>query len=145
MWKVKWGIHHVQIHKHDWQAYVALTLCTCTLTRKTTLILQVGQWGRSLGGGGVVAIEGPEAGVLSPSFVNWQLLPIDSDCGLPIHSAKVQKHSGPSPLSGKCERASVPHVCRAVTCLEDACAHTETYFTAQQHKGKNIGVCLRYQ
>lgn len=64
--------------------------------------------------------------MLSPSFVDRQLLPIDSDCGLPVHSAKVQKHSGTSPLGGKCECASVPHVGCAVTGLKDACTHTGT-------------------
>ena len=71
-------------------------------------------------------MEGREAGLLSPSFVDRQLLPIDSDCGLPVHGAKVEKHPGTSPLGGKCERASVPHVSVAVTCLKDACRHTHT-------------------
>ena len=58
--------------------------------------------------------------------MDTQLLPIDSDCGLPVNSAKVQQEPRTSPLGRKCECASVPHVGCAVTCLENACTHTHT-------------------
>ena len=108
------------------------------------MILQKnGAWGQGGRGGPGEALQrrGLKPGVLSPSFVDRQLLPIDSDCGLPVHGAKVQKQLGPSPLSGKCECASVPHVGRAVTCQEDACTHIETDGGPQANAGRNILYC----